>query len=618
MASSCCDFTGLPLIFFLCLLLPSARSVSFILSDFKPNMSDILFEGDAKPSNGLIEFNRIDYQCRIGRVIYAHRVRLWNLATGELSDFKTHFSFTVDTLGKKKDYGSGFAFFLAPAGFQIPRNSNAGFLGLFNTTTIHGGDRNQIVLVEFDSFSDPDLSDPSGPHVGIDVNSLGSVNSTNWNAIFHSGDPADVWIMYNATTKNLEVSWTYQETLNALENNSLSYNIDLMKILPEWVTIGFSASTGLNTEGHTLGFWEFNSTFDIITQPKRKNPRNRSALIAGLAVVPVALIGFFLVPFGILWRQIKQKRERKQRLMSFTSISDDLVRAGPRKFFYKDLALATKIFSKERKLGEGGFGEVYRGYLSALDVEIAVKKFSRGSRQGIREFVTEVKIIGQLRHRNLVQLIGWCHDKGEFLLVYEFMPNGSLDFHLFGEKSLLSWALRYNIALGLASGLLYLHEEWEQCVVHRDIKSSNIMLDSSFKVKLGDFGLAKLMDHELSPGTSGLAGTFGYLAPECAVTGRYSKESDVFSFGVVVLEIVTGRKAVYPVAKRLSNWDWYEWINLMVKAAIGHPELIEALPSDLKFLSFEASLPKLPGKMPAPMYLIPTESWGSVNPILNA
>ncbi|KAB1200348.1 L-type lectin-domain containing receptor kinase IX.1 [Morella rubra] len=334
--------------------------------------------------------------------------------------------------------------------------------------------------------------------------------------------------------------------------------------------------------------------------------------------------------------------------MSFTSISDDLERgAGPRSFLYKDLASSTKNFSKERKLGEGGFGEVYRGYLSALDVEIAVKKFSRGSRQGIREFVTEVKIIGQLKHRNLVQLIGWCHDKGEFLLVYEFMPNGSLDFHLFGEKSLLSWALRYNIALGLASALLYLHEEWEQCVVHRDVKSSNIMLDSSFKVKLGDFGLAKLMDHELSPGTSGLAGTFGYLAPECAITGRYSKESDVFSFGVVVLEIVTGRKAVYPVENDselgLVPWIWELFGRKELLSAVdgrlemkfdmnqaeclmvvglwcAHPDrsLRPSIRQAIQVLNIEASLPKLPEKMPAPMYLIPTESRGSVSPIENA
>lgn len=161
------------------------------------------------------------------------------------------------------------------------------------------------------------------------------------------------------------------------------------------------------------------------------------------------------------------------------------------------------------KLGiQGGFGGVYRGYLMELGMTAAVKKIKRDSKQAKKEYITEVKIISQLRHRNLVQLIGWCHDEVEFLLVYEFMPNGSLDSHLFGNMSLLTWAVRYKISLGLAFALLYLHEEWEQCVVHRDIKSSNVMLDSNLNVKLGDFGLARLMDHhELGSQTTRLVGT---------------------------------------------------------------------------------------------------------------
>ncbi|KAK8328157.1 hypothetical protein V6Z11_A11G232000 [Gossypium hirsutum] len=241
-------------------------------------------------------------------------------------------------------------------------------------------------------------------------------------------------------------------------------------------------------------------------------------------------------------------------------MNDDLERgAGPRRFSYTDLPSATSNFSEQRKLGEGGFGAVYRGYLNDLDVEVAVKRISSGSKQGRKEYVTEVKVISQLRHRNLVQLIGWCHDKNYFMLVYEFMPNGSLDSHLFGRRSPLTWSVRYRISLGLTSALLYLHEEWEQCVVHRDIKSSNVMLDSSFNVKLGDFGLAKLMDHEQGPKTTGLAGTIGYLAPEYISTGRASKESDVYSSGVVLLETATGRKSVDPRRKSdmgLVEWTW--------------------------------------------------------------
>ncbi|KAL5556700.1 hypothetical protein UlMin_038936 [Ulmus minor] len=254
------------------------------------------------------------------------------------------------------------------------------------------------------------------------------------------------------------------------------------------------------------------------------------------------LVAALAVAFIVLWR-LKQKKREKEKRMNLALINDELeIGAAPKSFSNKDLASATNNFSDERILGAGGFGAVYKGYLPDLDTTIAVKKILRGSKQGRKEYVTEVKIISKLRHRNLVQLLGWCHDGGEFLLVYEFMPNGSLDTHLFGKRTPLCWGVRYKISQGLASALLYLHEEWEQCVVHRDIKSSNIILDSSFNVKLGDFGLARLMDHELGHQTTGLVGTVGYMAPEYISTGRASKESDVYSFGVVALEIATGRK----------------------------------------------------------------------------
>jgi serine/threonine protein kinase len=179
--------------------------------------------------------------------------------------------------------------------------------------------------------------------------------------------------------------------------------------------------------------------------------------------------------------------------------------------------------------------------LSESNTDVAVKRVSKGSKQGKKEYIAEVRIISCLRHRNLVQLIGWCHEKGEFLLVYEYMPNGSLDTHLFGGKTMLTWGVRYKVALGLAYSLLYLHEEWEQRVVHRDIKSSNVMLDANFNAKLGYFGLARLVDHELGSQATVLAGTMGYLAPECVTIGKANKESDVYSFGVVSLEIACRR-----------------------------------------------------------------------------
>ncbi|RVX23371.1 L-type lectin-domain containing receptor kinase IX.1 [Vitis vinifera] len=570
MATSFCDLptsiTTNILSSLLCFIfLPCVYSVSFQISRFGRD-GNILYEGDAVPSVGAIEFNKVNYLCRVGRAIYAERVRLWDSNTGKLSDFSTHFSFIIDTRGAT-NYGHGLAFFLAPVGFQIPPNSDGGFLGLFNTTTSFSS-QNQIIAVEFDSYSNEEW-DPPFEHVGINNNSIASVTSTRWNASFHSGDTADTWITYNATTKNLTVFWSYEAN--------------------PWVTIGFSAATGQYGERHTLLSWEFNSSLDI-KEASEKNAKR------------------------------KQMRRETAETTNLTSMNDDLERgAGPRRFSYGDLVSATNNFSEERKLGEGGFGGVYKGYIMDLDMAVAVKKISRGSKQGKKEYITEVKIISRLRHRNLVQLIGWCHDRGEFLLVYEFMPNGSLDFHLFGKKAPLSWAVRYKIALGVASALLYLHEEWEQCVVHRDIKSSNIMLDSSFSVKLGDFGLARLMDHELGPQTTGLAGTLGYLAPEYINTGKASKESDVFSFGVVALEIATGHILSAVDEKLHTDFDAKQVECLMIVGLwCAHPDrsLRASIRQAIQALKFEAVMPNLPPKMPVPMYYVPTPAVSSGEPFI--
>ncbi|KAJ8636685.1 hypothetical protein MRB53_010952 [Persea americana] len=188
---------------------------------------------------------------------------------------------------------------------------------------------------------------------------------------------------------------------------------------------------------------------------------------------------------------------------------------------------------------------VYRGVLKASQTQVAVKRISHESRQGIREFVAEIVSLGRLRHRNLVQLLGYCRRKRELLLVYDFMPNGSLDKFLFDHpKSMLNWSQRFHILKGVASGLLYLHEEWEQVVVHRDIKASNVMLDRELNGKLGDFGLARVYDHGSNPETTHVAGTMGYIAPELTRTGRASTSTDVFAFGAFMLEVACGRRPI--------------------------------------------------------------------------
>ncbi|KAI9111500.1 hypothetical protein K1719_017190 [Acacia pycnantha] len=628
----CYSHLLLPLLFSFSSLFLSVNSLYFQKSGFPSNDADILYMGSAGSVVGTVRFNLKDtYTCQVGWAIYARRVKLWDSSTGHITDFTSHYTFTIDTQGLTT-YGHGLCFFLAPFGFEIPPNSATGFLGLFNTTTSLSS-QSQIVHVEFDSYPNSEWGETT-EHVGINYNSVVSSVSTFWNASLHSDDAADVWITYNSTSKNLSVTWKYQSTQSLQENNTLSYPIDLTKALPEWVTVGFSAATGSVGELHTLLSWEFNSTLDDTEQGKTKT--TLTVVLSTVLGSIVLIVGGAIVAYALLRRKKKMKSKKVQGV-NLTSMNDDLERgAGPRRFSHRELATATNNFSEDRKLGQGGFGAVYRGYFPHMDLIVAVKKISEGSRQGKREYVTEVKIISQLRHRNLVQLIGWCHEKGNFLLVYELMPNGSLDAHLSGKKPPLPWNMRHKIALGLASGVLYLHEEWQQCVLHRDIKSSNVMLDSNFNVKLGDFGLAKLVDHDLAPQTTGLAGTMGYMAPEYVSTGRASKESDVYSFGVVSLEIATGRKA-NDLMKHgdaeigLIEWVWDHYGRgeltlamdeilhkeynekeveclMIVGLWCAHPDknLRPTIRQAIQVLCFEAVLPDLPSKKPVPMYHVPT------------
>lgn len=212
------------------------------------------------------------------------------------------------------------------------------------------------------------------------------------------------------------------------------------------------------------------------------------------------------------------------------------------KFTYEELAIATDGFSDVNLLGQGGFGYVHRGMLPN-GKEIAVKQLKFGSGQGEREFQAEVEIISRVHHRYLVSLVGYCISEGKRLLVYDFVPNNTLEFHLHDrERPPLDWSNRLKIALGSAKGLAYLHEDCHPKIIHRDIKASNILLDFNFEAKVADFGLAKSASETNTHVSTRVMGTFGYLAPEYASSGKLTDKSDVFSFGVMLLELITGRR----------------------------------------------------------------------------
>ncbi|VFQ87171.1 unnamed protein product [Cuscuta campestris] len=242
---------------------------------------------------------------------------------------------------------------------------------------------------------------------------------------------------------------------------------------------------------------------------------------------------------------------------------DDAGNDGPDLFFdLPTLQIATNFFSDLNQLGQGGFGPVYKG-LMPNGQEVAVKKLSLNSRQGIGEFTNEVKLLLRIQHKNLVILLGCCVEGPEKMLVYEYLPNKSLDYFLFDRKTPtpLDWRTRFQIVSGIARGLLYLHEEAPERIIHRDIKASNILLDEQLNPKISDFGLARLFPGEDTHLlTFKISGTRGYMAPEYAMHGYLSVKTDVFSFGVLVLEIVSGRKnndeTLGPEMADLLNYTW--------------------------------------------------------------
>lgn len=627
-------------------------SLYFNFTSFRQgDPGDIFYHGDATPDeDGTVNFNNAEQTSQVGWITYSKKVPIWSHKTGKASDFSTSFSFKIDARNLSAD-GHGICFFLAPMGAQLPAYSVGGFLNLFTRKNNYSSSF-PLVHVEFDTFNNPGW-DPNdvGSHVGINNNSLVSSNYTSWNASSHSQDICHAKISYDSVTKNLSVTWAYELTATSdpKESSSLSYIIDLAKVLPSDVMFGFIAAAGTNTEEHRLLSWELSSSLDS------DKADSRIGLVIGISASGFVFLTFMVITTVVVWSR-KQRKKKERDIENMISINKDLEReAGPRKFSYKDLVSATNRFSSHRKLGEGGFGAVYEGNLKEINTMVAVKKLSGDSRQGKNEFLNEVKIISKLRHRNLVQLIGWCNEKNEFLLIYELVPNGSLNSHLFGKRpNLLSWDIRYKIGLGLASALLYLHEEWDQCVLHRDIKASNIMLDSEFNVKLGDFGLARLMNHELGSHTTGLAGTFGYMAPEYVMKGSASKESDIYSFGIVLLEIVTGRKSLERTQEDNSDtesddekslvekvWELYgkqELITSCVDDKLGedfdkkeaecllvlglwcaHPDKNSrpSIKQGIQVMNFESPLPDLPLKRPVAMYYISTTT-SSSSPSVNS
>ncbi|XP_056170786.1 L-type lectin-domain containing receptor kinase IV.1-like [Syzygium oleosum] len=529
-------------------VLAYAQETNFVYNGFR--LANLSLDGIAGvTSNGLLKLTNNTNQGK-GHAFHPDPVRFKNSPNGSVFSFSTSFVFAIQPQYETLS-AHGIVFVVAPQR-GLPGSLPSQFLGVFNETNVDDP-TNHVFGVELDTILSSEFQDINDNHVGIDLNGLTSANSTVAgyhadggvfkNLTLISGKAIQVWVDYDGTEKRIDVTLA-PINVQKPQTPLLSLRHDLLSIINQNMYVGFSSSTGVFPTSHYVLGWSFRvngeaQALALSQLPKLPRIGKKEMSKALTIALPWALL--FVVSMLILSVVHVIRRKRK-----FAEVLEDWERDyGPHRFKFKDLYIATKGFREQELLGTGGFGRVYRGILPTSKIEIAVKRVSHESRQGMKEFVAEIISVGRLRHRNIVSLLGYCRRKGELLLVYDYMPNGSLDKYLYNQpKVILNWRQRFKVIKGVSSGLLYLHEGWEQVVIHRDIKASNILLDADLNGRLGDFGLARLYDHGTDPQTTHVAGTLGYLAPEHMRTGKATRSTDVFAFGVFLLEVACGRRPI--------------------------------------------------------------------------
>ncbi|CAL9233274.1 unnamed protein product [Arabidopsis halleri] len=545
-------------IVFLSFLSQSQKSSSQILeltyNGFRPPSTNISIQGIANITpNGLLKLTNTSMQ-RTGHAFYTKPIRFKDSPNGYVSSFSTTFVFAIHSEIPTLSSG-GMAFVIAPNP-GLPFGSPFQYLGLLNVTN-NGNDTNHVFAVELDTILSIELNDMNNNHVGIDINSLISVKSSSagyWdekdqfnNLTLISRKRMQVWIDYDGRTHRIDVTMApFSE--NKPKKPLVSIVRDLSSVLLQDMFVGFSSATGSMLSEHFVLGWSFRvkgkaqplalSKLPILPVWDSKPARVYSFIKNWMPWISLLLIPLFLIIFLVRFL-VRRTRKFAEELEDWET------EFGKNRLRFKDLYYATKGFKDKNLLGSGGFGRVYRGFMLKTKKEIAVKRVSNESRQGLKEFVAEIVSIGQMSHRNLVPLVGYCRRRDELLLVYDYMPNGSLDKYLYNNPEVrLDWRQRFKVINGVASALFYLHEEWEQVVIHRDIKASNVLLDAEYNGRLGDFGLARLCDHGSDAQTTRVVGTWGYLDPDHVRTGRATTATDVFAFGVLLLEVVCGRRPI--------------------------------------------------------------------------
>lgn len=613
----------------------SSADLFILVEDVEHNQNDSAFYINPQGASAA------EQSC--GKLLYKEKVRVADLSAGTAVSFNTTFSFSITS----QDLPSSNSYYIQD--YWRP----GGLAFTFVTEDISSGDpscmclinekdnvqlTSRLFAVEFDTFWNNEFNDPSDSHIGVNIHSMNSTKIKNFCpgrtprncSYLRSGKDFTAWIDYYNSTGTLEVRFAEGSLATNVTKPAAwviqMTSLDLSTVFKEYMYVGFSGSTASNSfsEVHKITSWSFassgmseapaplpgsstpspspSSSELLPPNPAVPAPLRQAGPLPheahGSKVAIISSICGVVVVFSLLGavcilcvRERKRRASKKNQGRPTTIPINHLF--GPRLFAYKELKKATKNFSESQLLGTGGFGAVYKGILQPSGDVVAVKRIQHESKQGEEGFLAEASSISQIRHRNLVQLQGCCHERGHLLLVYDYMPNGSLDQWIFKShqndeghdlNTVLPWNLRLKVIAGVAAALAYLHDEWQQCVLHRDIKSSNVLLDADFNARLADFGLARLIDHEKEEKTTMMAGTLGYMAPEMPQTGKATKETDVYSFGVLVLEVVCGRRPLNRSATNSADlilvdcvWRAHEAGDLL---SVADPRLLKSPTSD--------------------------------------
>lgn len=643
--------------FFFYLILFLSQDFPALSRRFSPSQHNLTLYGDAFFRDNTISLTKqkscfpsspVNSSSGVGRALYVYPIKFLEPSTNTTASFSCRFSFSI-LASPSCPFGDGFAFLITSKADSFVFSN--GFLGLPDP-------HDSFIAVEFDTSFDPVHGDINDNHVGIDVNSVfsvASVDAISKGIDLKSGREMRAWIEYSDALKLIRV-WVGYSPVKP-ETPVLAAQIDLTGKVKEYMHVGFSASNAAAGSAlHIVERWRFR-TFgshpDAIQEDDDclvcsgddfKNPGeiHRKGFDFRVPVVGLRIPIWSLLPglaaIAILTAFIVFSLIRGKKVNPEDQVGEGDTNSGlnriPGRLSLAEIKSATLGFNENTIVGQGASATVYKGSIPTIG-SVAVKRFDRAHwpQCNRNPFTTEfTTMTGYLRHKNLVQFQGWCSEGTETALVFEYLPNGSLSQFLHRTPSseeeflVLSWKQRVNIILGVASAITYLHEECERQIIHRDVKTCNIMLDAEFNAKLGDFGLAEVYEHSaLLAGRDATlpAGTMGYLAPEYVFTGVPSEKTDVYSFGIVVLEVCTGRRPVGDDQTVLVDLMWSLWEKgkvldgadvmlkeefdaeemervLMVGMVCSHPDC-EKRPSvkeAVRIIRGEAPLPVLPARRP--------------------